>query len=420
VALHLVKMACERPDDRGRSLSFWDCREMARQLAAEGVVTSISPDTVRRVLEHHHLKPWRHHLWLSPKVPRDEAFAAAVQEVSDLYTRPLGDDEVVLCVDEKTSLQPRPRKSPTLAAQPKRPVRVEHEYGRCGALNLFAAFDTRTGKVYGRTAERKRQVEFIAFLEQLDREIPATIKTVHVVLDNLRMHKGKQVQAWLATHPRFVFHHPRVHCSWMNQVEQWFSILQRKRLRIADFADKAALAERLQAFITEWNQVAHPFRWSTKSVAKVMAKCQRAEVSREGETTHGGMISIPLSLRRCTEHRSPDDRSRLGAAGEVLGSEWGHSWFRERSGPGRDARDRYDAQRRYDDRREHAVYPAGVQRVLRVESGPADHGQDGRDRRRLVTDLLSRDGSAQLGLGQLQFQRDVHVHAQRGSSPRPG
>ena len=105
---------------------------------------------------------------------------------------------MVLCVDEKTRLQPRPRKSPTLAARPRRPVRVEHEYGRCGALHLFAAFDTRTGKVYGRTAERKRQVEFIAFLEQLDREIPATITTIHVVLDNLRMHKGKQVQAWLA------------------------------------------------------------------------------------------------------------------------------------------------------------------------------------------------------------------------------
>jgi transposase len=282
VALHLVKMACERPDDRGRSLSFWDCREMAHQLVSEGVVTSISPDTVRRILEHHQLKPWRYHLWLSPKVPRDEAFAAAVREISDLYTRPLGDDEMVLCVDEKTSLQPRPRKAPTRGARPTRPVRVEHEYGRCGALNLFAAFDTRTGKVYGRTAERKRQAEFIAFLEQLDLEIPAAIKTVHIVLDNLRMHKGKQVQAWLAKHPRFVFHHPPVHCSWMNQVEQWFSILQRKRLRIADFPDKAALAERLQAFITEWNQRAHPFKWSTKSVAKVMAKCQQTEVPPDG------------------------------------------------------------------------------------------------------------------------------------------
>jgi transposase len=274
-------MACERPDDRGRSLSFGDCREMARQLVAEGVVSSISPDTARRVLEHHHLKPWRHHLWLSPKAPGDEAFAAAVQGIADLYTRPLGDDEVVLCADEKTSLQPRPRKSPTPAARPERSVRVEHEYGRCGALNLFAAFDTRTGKVYGMTAERKRQAEFLAFLEQLDRQIPAAAKTVHIVLDNLRMHEGKQVQAWLAKHPRFVLHHPPVHCSWMNQVEQWFSILQRKRLRIADFADKAALAERLQAFIAEWDQVAHPFKWSTKSAAKVMAKCERSEAPQE-------------------------------------------------------------------------------------------------------------------------------------------
>ena len=283
MALYTVKMACERPDDCGRSLSLWDCREMAPQLVSEGVVASISPDTIRRILEHHHLKPWRHHLGLSPKVPRDEAFAAAVRAISDLYTRTLREDEVVLCVDEKTSLQPRPRKSPTLATQPDRPVRVEHEYGRGGALNLFAAFDTRSGKVYGRTAERKRQVEFLAFLEQLDREIPATIKTIHVVLDNLRMHKGKQVQAWLAKHPRFVFHHPPVPCSWMNQVEQWFSILQRKRLRIADFADKAALAERLQAYIAEGNQVAHPLNWTTKSVAKVMAKCQLTGAAAENE-----------------------------------------------------------------------------------------------------------------------------------------
>jgi hypothetical protein len=89
-------MACELPDDRSRSLCLWDCREMARQLVAEGVVTSISPDTVRRILEHHQLKPWRYHLWLSPRVPRDEAFAASIQELSDLYTRPLRDDEVVL------------------------------------------------------------------------------------------------------------------------------------------------------------------------------------------------------------------------------------------------------------------------------------------------------------------------------------
>jgi transposase len=249
--MYVVKIACERPDELGRSLSQGDCTEIARQLVRDGVVSSISAETVRRILLSHRLKPWRQKMWLSPKVPRDAAFAALVQEICDLYTRPLRPDEVVLCADEMTSLQPRPRKSKTLATGQDRPNRVEHEYGRCGALNLFAAFDTRTGKVYGQTADRKRQSEFLAFLEQLDREIPETVTTIHVVLDNLVMHKGKQVQAWLAKHPRFVFHHPPVHCSWMNQVEQWLGILRRKRLRIADFPSKEHLAERLMAFIRE-------------------------------------------------------------------------------------------------------------------------------------------------------------------------
>src|SRR5690348_363216 len=108
VALHLVKIACERPDKWGRSLSQWDCRELAAQLVRDGVAERISADTVRRILENHHLKPWRHHLWLSPNVPRDADFAARVQQISDLYTRTLASHEVVLCVDEKTNLQPRP------------------------------------------------------------------------------------------------------------------------------------------------------------------------------------------------------------------------------------------------------------------------------------------------------------------------
>jgi transposase len=276
VAVHLVKIACERPDKVGRSLSQWDCVELARQLETDQVVDSISPQTVQRILASHKLKPWRKHLWLSPKVPRDAEFCKRVKNICSLYTRKLGDDEMVLCVDEKTSLQSRPRKSATLPAKPGLPVRVEHEYERKGALNLFAAFDTRTGKVYAHTAERKRQQEFIEFLEQLDREIPVHITQVHLVMDNLRMHTGKLVQAWLAKHPRFKFHHPPVHCSWMNQVEQWFSILQRKRLVVVDFKDKAHLAERLHAFVREWNERAHPFNWTKKSVAKVMAKCENA------------------------------------------------------------------------------------------------------------------------------------------------
>jgi transposase len=247
---------------------------LARQLAEEGIVEQISPDTVRRVLESYRLKPWRKHYWLTPKAPYDEDFCATVRELCELYTRLLLPTEIVLSLDEKTNLQPRRRLAPTLPAKPGQPLRLEHEYQRLGALNLFAAFDTRTGTVYGRCYERKRQVELIQFLEYLDREIPKHIQTIHVVLDNLRVHKGKQVRAWLAEHPRFCFHFTPVHCSWMNQVEQWFGILERKRLRIADFASKAQLEQKVLRFITLWNRYAHPFNWTRHSFDKVLAKAE--------------------------------------------------------------------------------------------------------------------------------------------------
>jgi len=275
--VHAVKIACERPDDRGRSLSTWFCADIARQLVADGVADSVSASTVQRILASHKLKPWRHHMWLSPKAPRDAAFYARVQDIIDLYTRPLDPDEAVLCVDEKTSLQPRTRRTSTKPAGPGgRPNLVEHEYRRCGALQLFAAFDTRSGRVYGRAFDRKRQKEFIAFLEHLDAELPASVTTIHLVLDNVSTHHGKEARVWLKKHRRFRPHFTPVHCSWMNQVEQWFSILQRKRFRIADFKDKADLAAKVQQFIAEWNAHAHPFNWSTKSVAKVMADAPTA------------------------------------------------------------------------------------------------------------------------------------------------
>ena len=133
------------------------------------MVEGISAATVRRILACHHLKPWRHHLWLYPKYPHDAAFYASISELIDLYTRLLHDDEMVLSVDEKTSLQPRSRLAPTRPPQPGNiPNRYEHEYKRSGALNLFAAFDTRSGIVFGQCYPRKRQQEFITFLEQFD------------------------------------------------------------------------------------------------------------------------------------------------------------------------------------------------------------------------------------------------------------
>jgi len=195
VAVFTVKLACELPEARGVPLSQWDCRELARELMASGVTASISRETVRRILRDHALKPWRVHAWLSPKVPRDDAFRAQVEALIDLYTRPLEEDEVVLSFDEKTSIQPRTRTAPSQPARPRQPLRIEAEYQRGGALNLLAAFDTRTGRVHGWLHTRKRAAEFLASLEALETAIPAHVRTIHVVLDNLRVHKGRAAQA---------------------------------------------------------------------------------------------------------------------------------------------------------------------------------------------------------------------------------
>lgn len=277
VATHLVKLACELPEKADRSLSLWTCAELARTAIERGVVDSISPQSVQRILASYKLKPWRVHHWLSLKVAMDERFRNTVLELSDLYTRPLVPEEEIWSLDEKTSLQPRTRSAPNLPAQPGNvPIHVEHEYERKGAVQLFAAFNTQTGQVIGILRRRKRQVEFIELLEAIDAQAPAAVTRLRIVCDNISIHKGKRVRAWLERHPRFRMHFTPVHCSWMNQIEQWFSILQRKRLTAPNFADLVELEERILAFIAEWNQHAHPFQWTERSFDKVLAKVDAA------------------------------------------------------------------------------------------------------------------------------------------------
>lgn len=272
-----MKLACELPDAAGRSLSLWTCAELARQLIRDGIVTTISPQSVQRILHSKRLKPWRVHFWLSPKAPRDETFRATVLNLCDLYTRPLLSHERILCVDEMTSLQPRPRTVATRPAQPGLiPVRLEHEYARRGAVNLFAGFDTRSGEVIGICRPRKRQVEFIELLEEIDRRTDPSVTLIHIVCDNVSTHHGKLTRAWLERHPRFRMHFTPVHCSWMNQVEQWFSILRRKRLAAPNFTDLADLESKVLRFISEWNEIAHPFAWKPTSFEKILAKVDEA------------------------------------------------------------------------------------------------------------------------------------------------
>lgn len=121
-----------------------------------------------------------------------------------------------------------------------------------------------------------KRVEFIELLEAIDAQAPAEVTSLRIVCDNISIHKGKRVRAWLERHPRVRMHLTPVHCSWMNQIEQWFSILQRKRLTAPNFADLANLEERILSFIAEWNQHAHPFPWTERSFDKVLAKVDAA------------------------------------------------------------------------------------------------------------------------------------------------
>jgi hypothetical protein len=277
VATYLVKLACELPDQVGRSLSTWTCAELARTLERDGIVSTISEQSIQRILESHRLKPWRIHHWLSAKVPRDAHFHALVLTLCDLYTRPIVRTERIISLDEMTSIQPRTRSHSTKPAQENnKPVLVEHEYERKGALNLLAGFDIQTGQVIGLARRRKRQDEFIELLEEIEHDTSPDVQIIYLICDNLKMHSGKKVQAWFVHHPRFKMHFTPIHCSWMNQVEQWFSIIKRKRLVAPNFENLEHLAERISAFIFEWNQIAHPFAWTKKSFEKVLNKVDRS------------------------------------------------------------------------------------------------------------------------------------------------
>ena len=110
--------------------------------------------------------------------------------------------------------------------------------------------------------------------EVIDEQTPDEVKSIHVICDNISIHKGKLVRQWLQRHPRFEMHHTPVHCSWMNQVEQWFSILRRKRLAAPNFADLGDLAAKLEQFVDEWNEIAQPFQWTSSSFSKILEKLE--------------------------------------------------------------------------------------------------------------------------------------------------
>lgn len=258
-------MACELPFEHKRPFSRFSCQEIADEVVQRGIVAEISGTTVWRWLTDDAIRPWSFRSWI---FPRDPQFAAKAGRVLDLYegkwqNRPLGPEEYVLSADEKTSIQARIRLHPTRPPGRKQPMKVEHEYQRAGALNYLAAWDVRRAKLFGRCEPHTGIEAFDRLVHQVMTRPPyRKAKRVFWIVDNGTAHRGPKCvdrlrQAW----PNLVVVHLPVHASWLNQIEIYFSILQRKVLSPNDFASLQAVAERLLQFQEHYGQIAQPFDW---------------------------------------------------------------------------------------------------------------------------------------------------------------
>ena len=249
----VVALACERPADRGVPLSRCGLSELAAE-AASVLGTEIGPSrsSIWRWLMHDALRPWRHHCWI---FPRDPHFLELAGPVLDLYAcrwqgQPLWADEYVLSADEKTSIQARRRLQPTLPPGAHQAARVEHEYERQGALQYLAAWDVHRAIVCGRCEPKTGKAAFGRLVDQvMDQEPYRSARRVFWIVDNGSSHQGERAAEELrARHPRIVVVHTPVHASWLNQIEQYFSILQRKVLTPNDCMSLKQLEKRIIAF----------------------------------------------------------------------------------------------------------------------------------------------------------------------------
>ena len=230
---------------------------------ARGV--AISAATVWRILDQDAIRPWFHRSWI---FPRDPDFAAKAAVVLDLYARVfggelLGEDEFVICADEKTSIQARCRCHPSVPPGRARLMQVEHEYERRGAVAYLAAYDVHRAQVFGRCEDTTGIVPFGRLVEQVMTTEPYTsAKRVFWVVDNGSSHRGQaSVRRLEGAWPTLRLVHLPVHASWLDQCEIYFSIVQRKVLSPNDFTDTDRIAERLGAFERRYNALAQPFDW---------------------------------------------------------------------------------------------------------------------------------------------------------------
>jgi hypothetical protein len=253
------------PRTRGVPLSRYSAQELAATAIESGIVAQISGLTVWRWLQEDAIKPWQHRTWI---FPRDPNFEAKAGRVLDLYHRewmgkPLGDDEYVISADEKPSIQARIRIHQSQPPAMGRITRVEHEYRRGGALTYIAAWDVLRAKIFGRCEATSGIQPFGRLVRQVMQQEPyRSARRVFWVLDNGSSHRGqpcvKRLQdAW----PDLTVVHLPVHASWLNQIEIYFSIVQRKVLMPNDFESLEAVASSLRDYERKYEAAARPFRW---------------------------------------------------------------------------------------------------------------------------------------------------------------
>ncbi len=265
VVAEVKALACALPAEKNVPLSRWSHFELAQEAISRGIVDTVSAATVRRWLRSDAIKPWQVRSWIFPRAPDFQAKAA---RVLDLYSRvwdgePLGPGEYVISADEKSQLQALARRHPDLPPGPGRTRRQEFEYRRNGTLAYFAAYDVHHARVIGQCAPKTGIQPFEHLVEQVITTEPyASATRVFWVVDNGSSHNGtRSIERMNAAWPHAELVHLPIHASWLNQVEIFFSIVQRKVVKPQDFPDLATLEDRLLGFQDRYNATAVPFDW---------------------------------------------------------------------------------------------------------------------------------------------------------------
>ncbi len=273
-------IACELPKTHGLALSRFSRSELHR-FVVEQAVSQASASTIGRWLAEDAIKPWQHRSWI---FPRDPNFLQRAGPILDLYEgrwqgRLLEPGDCVISADAKPSIQARARIHPAEPPAPGRGQRVEHEYERRGALCYFDAWDVRRGQIMGRSEPKGGIAAFDRLVWQVMTKEPyASARRVFWIVDNGSDHRGQRsIQRLQGRWPKLILVHTPVHGSWLNQVEIYHSIIQRKLLAPNDFADTAALARALNDFEHHYNQIAKPFAWNftRTDLANVLDRLKR-------------------------------------------------------------------------------------------------------------------------------------------------